>query len=121
MLRGPTKVEYLFLEQLQDAKPPVNPSKTPRPAINAHFWDWIWWIASKTAAGRHDLVLEHLPRLFRHLLQPMGVATVARHFAAAIRAFVTRRDAPEREYGISIPRALENEIQRGVARIAHPS
>jgi hypothetical protein len=60
MLRGPTKVEYLFLEYPQDPKPPVNPSKDTLGAINTHFWDWIWWLATKEAAGRRDLVYEHL-------------------------------------------------------------
>ena len=120
LLSGPTKVEYLFLEQSQDAKPPVNPSKTTLAQINTHFWDWIWWIATKAAAGRDDPVSEHMPQLYRHLLQPVGVATVPGDVDAAIRVFVARRDALEREYGISIPRALENEIQRGINRIAHP-
>ena len=60
------------------------------------------------------------PSFYRHLLQPVGVATVPLGVDAAIRVFVARRDALEREYGISIPRALENEIQRGINRIAHP-
>jgi hypothetical protein len=120
LLRGPTKVEYLFLEQSQDAKPPVKPCKTTLAEINTHFWDWIWWIATKAAAGRHDLVSVHLSQLYRHLLQPIGVATVPRDVDAAIRAFVARRDALEREYAISIPRALEDEIHRGLSRIAHP-
>jgi hypothetical protein len=119
MLRGPTKVEYLFLDQSQDATPPVSPSKANLVAIDTHFWDWIWWIATKAAAGRDDLVSEHLPQLHRHLLQPMGVDTVPGDVDAAIRAFVARRGALERQYNISVPRALENEIRRGIDRIAH--
>jgi hypothetical protein len=56
LLRGTTKVEYLFLEHSQDAMPPVNPSKETLVAINTHFWDWIWWLATKATVGRHDLV-----------------------------------------------------------------
>ena len=41
LLRGPTKVEYLFLEHSQDAMPPVTPSKDTLVAIDTHFWDWI--------------------------------------------------------------------------------
>jgi predicted nucleotidyltransferase len=119
MLRGPTKVEYLFLEQSQDPTPPVKPSKATLVAIDTHFWDWIWWIATKAAAGHDDLVSEHLPQLYQHLLQPMGVDTVPTDIDAAIRAFVARRDELERQYHISVPRALENEIRRGIDRIAH--
>jgi hypothetical protein len=46
-LRGPTKVEYLVLEHSQDAMAPVNPSRETLFAINTHFWDWIWWVATK--------------------------------------------------------------------------
>jgi hypothetical protein len=120
MLRGPTKVEYLFLEYPQDPKPPVNPSKDTLGAINTHFWDWIWWLATKEAAGRRDLVSEHLPQLFRHLLRPMGVDTTPEDIDAATRAFLARRNALELEYGVSVPRTLENEIRRGIARIWRP-
>jgi predicted nucleotidyltransferase len=120
MLRGPTKVEYLFLEYRQDPKPPVNPSKDTLGAINTHFWDWIWWLATKEAAGRRELVCEHLPQLFRHLLRPMGVDTPPEDIDAATRAFLARRYALEREYGVSVPRTLEHEIRRGIERIRRP-
>lgn len=119
MLRGPTKVEYLFLEQSQDAMAPVHPSSATLVAINTHFWDWIWWLATKAAAGRHDLVSEHLPRLYRHLLRPMGVVTAPSDIDAATQMFLARRDPLEREYGVFVPRALEAEIRRGIDRIEH--
>jgi hypothetical protein len=118
MLSGPTKVEYLFLGYRQDPKPPVNPSKDTLGEINTHFWDWIWWLASKQAAGRRDLVCEHLPQLFRHLLRPMGVDTPPEDIDAATRVFLARRNALEREYGVWVPRALENEICRGIKRLS---
>jgi len=120
MLSGPTKVEYLFLEYRQDPRPPVNPSKDTLDAINTHFWDWIWWLATKQAAGRDDLVSEHLAELYRHLLGPIGVHTTPADIDAAIRGFLARRDALEREHGMPIPRALENEVRRGIERIRQP-
>jgi hypothetical protein len=117
MLRGPTKLEYLFLDQRQDAMPPVTPSATTLVAIDTHFWDWTWWLATKAAAGREDLVSQHLPQLHRHLLRPMGVTTAPASISTAIDAFVARRNALERAYGVSVPRALEDEVRRGVDRI----
>jgi len=111
MLRGPTKLEYLFLEESQEAMPPLVPRPDTLAAINNHFWDWIWWLISKDAAGRGDLVAEHMPQLHAHLLRPLGVAAVPDGIDAAIAAFVARRDALEREYGITVPRALEDEIR----------
>jgi hypothetical protein len=121
MLRGPTKVEYLFLDYPQEPMPPVNPSRDTLGAINTHFWDWIWWLATKEAAGHEDLVAAHLPQLYRHLLHPMGVGEATPgDIDSAIRVFLVRRSALEREYGMAVPRALENEIRRGIERIRQP-
>jgi hypothetical protein len=117
LMRGPTKVEYLFLDEAQDPKPAVRPSPDTLAAINTHFWDWTWWLVTKASAGRDDLVAEHLPQLHAHLLDPMGIATAPGSIDAAIDAYVDRRDALEREYGISLPRELENEVLEGKRRV----
>jgi hypothetical protein len=119
LLRGPTKVEYLFLEHSQEPGPPVKPARDTLVAINTHFWDWIWWLATKASVARDDLVAEHLPQLDAHLLRPMGVTILPKSIDAAIDLFVARRDALEREYGVSVPRALEDEVCRGIRRIDH--
>jgi hypothetical protein len=117
MLRGPTKLEYLFLDETQEAAPTPTPGPDTLAAINTHFWDWTWWLITKEAAGRDDLVAEHMPQLHAHLLRPLGIADVPAGIDAAIAAFVARRDALEREYGISVPRPLEDEIQAGYRRV----
>ena len=117
MLRGPTKVEYLFLEQSQDAAPPVIPDPSTLVAIDSHFWDWIWWIATKASVGRDDLVAEHLPQLYNHLLRPIGVAAEPTTVESAIRAYLTRRGQLEESYGLTLPRALESEVRRGIDRL----
>jgi hypothetical protein len=117
LLRGPTKVEYLFLGHSQEPMPPVEPSSDTLVAINTHFWDWIWWLATKASVGRDDVVAEHLPQLDAHLLRPMGVATTPKSIDAAIDAFVARRDALEGACGVSVPRALEDEVRRGISRV----
>jgi hypothetical protein len=117
MLRGPTKLEYLFLDESQEAAPTPEPGPGTLAAIDNHFWDWIWWLISKDAAGRHDLVAEHMPQLHAHLLRPLGIAAVPDGIDDAIAAFVGRRDALEREYGITVPRALEDEVLAGNRRV----
>jgi predicted nucleotidyltransferase len=117
LLRGPVKVEYLFLDHEQRSAPPPVPGPGTLRAIDNHFWDWIWWIATKASIGRDDLVAEHLPQLHRHLLRPLGVAAVPRDLDSAVAAFVPRRDALEREYGVVVPRALEDEIRAGMRRL----
>jgi predicted nucleotidyltransferase len=117
LLRGPTKIEYLFLDQSQDPLPPREPSPQTLDAINTHFWDWIWWITTKASIGRSDLVAEHLTQLHAHLLQPMGIGAVPATIEDAVTAFVARRNALEQEFGVSVDRALEDEIRRGIDRV----
>jgi hypothetical protein len=119
-LRGPTKIEYLFLGRSQDPLPPLEPSRDTLPAINTHFWDWIWWLTTKASIGRSDLVAEHLPQLYTQLLQPMGISAVPATIESAIEAFVARRDALEHKFGISVDRALETEVRNGIARVLDP-
>jgi hypothetical protein len=118
LVRGPTKIEYLFLDHEQQPMPPLIPSETTLAAINTHFWDWIWWLATKASIGRDDLVSEHLPQLHEQLLRPLGVETVPASIDAAIDAFLARRNALERRYAVSVPRALEDEVRRGIRRIS---
>ena len=117
LLRGPTKIEYLFLDRSQDPLPPLKPSRDTLPAINTHFWDWTWWLTTKASIGRTDLVAEHLPRLYSQLLEPMGISAVPATIESAIEAFVARRNALEQELGLSVDRALESEVRQGIARV----
>jgi hypothetical protein len=114
---GPTKIEYLFLEHSQDPMPPPEPGPATLEAINTHFWDWIWWIATKAAIGRNDLVAEHLAELFGYLLRPIGVPERPVDIEVAIDAFVSRRDELERDYGMTVSRALEEEVRAGIRRL----
>jgi hypothetical protein len=117
LLRGPTKIEYLFLDQSQDPVPALEPGPETLEAINTHFWDWIWWITTKASIGRSDLVTEHLTQLHAHLLRPMGIHDVPVSIDAAIEVFAARRDALEQEYGVSVDRGLEDEVRRGIDRV----
>jgi hypothetical protein len=47
LLRGPTKIEYLFLTRSQEPLPALTPGPDTLAAINIHFWDWIWWLTTK--------------------------------------------------------------------------
>ena len=117
LLAGPTKIEYLFLGRSQHARPALEPGTATLDAINTHFWDWIWWTATKASIGRHELVAEHLDQLFDHLLAPIGATDRPADIAAAIDAFVSRRDALERDYGVIVSRALEEEVRAGIRRL----
>jgi|SRR5215211_7548212 len=119
VLRGPTIVEYLFLDHSQGAKPPVTPSRESLSAIDTHFWHWLWWLATKASVGHDDLLKQHWPVMYRHLLAPMGADTMPDGIEAAMRAFCVRRRALERRYGITVPRALEREVRRGIRPLGY--
>jgi hypothetical protein len=51
----------------------------------------------------------------------MGIAVPPDSIDAAIAAFIGRRDALEREYGVSVPRALEHEVLNGKRRVLEPN
>jgi hypothetical protein len=117
LLPGPTKVEYLFLDRSQPVMPTPEPGPATLDAINTHFWDWIWWIATKASIGRHELVAEHLAQLFDRLPDPIGVTERPADIAAAIDAFVGRRDQLERDHGVTVSTALEEEVRTGIRRL----
>lgn len=120
LLAGPTKVEYLFLDHSQQPMPALEPGPATLEAIDNHFWDWIWWIATKASIGRGDLVAEHLPQLFDRLLRPLGVTDPPDDIDAAITAFAGRREEHERRYGMRISRALEDEVRNGIRSLKAP-
>jgi hypothetical protein len=119
VLRGPTVVEYLFLGHSQRARTPVKPSEETLPAIDAHFWQWLWWLATKASAGHEGLVDQHWPRLYRHLLEPMGADAMPDSIEAAVRGFLVRRGELERRYAVEVSRALESEVRGGIRRLGY--
>jgi hypothetical protein len=117
LLRGPTKIEYLFLSRSQEPLPAPMPGPDTLAAINTHFWDWIWWLSTKASIGRTDLVSAHMPQLYDRLLRPLGVPDSPDSIPAAVEAFVTRRNELEREFSVTVDRALENEVRQGITRV----
>jgi hypothetical protein len=117
LVPGPTKIEYLFLDHSQVARPPVTPSADTLVAIDAHFWDWIWWLATKASAGRSDLVAEHTPQLHGYILRPIGAEAIPADLGAAIAEYLRRRAELERRFEMEVPRRLGDEVQAGIHRI----
>jgi hypothetical protein len=72
MVRGPVKVDLIFVDEPHTDEPPWKPSRDNLAGIDAHFWDWMLWLRGKEAAGKGDLVAAHLEKAFDHLLAPLG-------------------------------------------------
>jgi hypothetical protein len=62
-------------------------------------------------------VAEHLAQLFGYLLRPIGATERPADVEVAIDVFVSRRDELEREYAMTVSRALEEEVLAGIRRL----
>ncbi len=116
MLPGPVKVDLIFPGVSHRPAPPWEVDAESLAGIDAHFWDWILWLASKRSAGKDRLVREQLTTMSEHLLQPMGVAEVPRSIEEAVAAYDEARARLEERFGVSVPRRLDQEVRPMVLR-----
>ena len=110
MLRGPTKIDLIFGNQLHQPEPPWEPARDNLGAIDCHFWDWMLWLVGKEEAGNEDLVASELEKLFHHLLGPLGIRETPASISAAVAAYRDSRAQAETRFGCRVPRDLETEI-----------
>jgi hypothetical protein len=103
MLRGPLKVDFLFLDEPNPPAPPWEASPETLPAIDDHFWDWMLWLVSKRErAGQLRL-------MYDHLLEPLGAPGPPRTAEEALASYLALRAAPtpvEREVRPAVEAAL---------------
>ena len=110
MLRGPVKVDLIFPEEPHALEPPWKVSAETLDGIDAHFWDWMLWLSSKDAAGKHEVVAAELEKLFDHILAPLGVDHPPSSITHAVAAYREGRARAERRLGVAVSRDLENAV-----------
>ena len=110
MLHGPTKVDVIFPDEPHRPEPPWQPTRENLSAIDVHFWDWVLWLGGKEGSGKRDLVAAELPKLFEHLLAPLGIRHVPGSIAEAVAAYRTGRAEAERRLGVEVSLELEHEV-----------
>ena len=109
LLHGPHKVDLIFDEPHVDEPPWRVTPETLQP-IDAHFWDWILWLASKREKGQDEVVRRELAKMSVHLLRPLGVDRVPGSIESALESYRSARDEREREFGVEVSRRLEHEV-----------
>jgi predicted nucleotidyltransferase len=109
MLRGPLKLDLLFLGRVNEPRPPWVVSAETLAGIDDHFWDWVLWLASKEERYPH-LAREQRALMHSHLLGPLGVAHVPTSVDDAVSSYVAAREAAEQQLGVSVGRALGGEV-----------
>lgn len=107
---GPVKIDFLFLDQPHEDEPPWEVSAATLAGIDAHFWDWTIWLATKDTAGKHDLVDRELRKMWEHILAPMGASDAPASVAVGIEAYTAARDRLEKEFGTHVNRELGEAI-----------
>lgn len=116
---GPTKIDFLF-DVPHEHEPPHTVSAETLSAIDAHFWDWTLWLASKVAKGRDDVVQSELEKMSGHLLRPLGVPEVPTSLLHASDVYLAARGEQERRFGVRAPRGLETQVVRRITDQASP-
>jgi predicted nucleotidyltransferase len=112
MLRGPVKVDLIFVHEPHTDEPPWRPRRDNLAGIDAHFWDWMLWLRGKEVAGKADLVATHLQKVFDHLLAPLGAERPPSSIREALVLYSDARTRAERRFGQRVSRDLEAEVAR---------
>jgi hypothetical protein len=115
ILRGPVKVDLLFLGEPWESPGTWNPTAETLEALDRHFWDWILWLEQKRRGHRDEVLAKGLGQMHELLLEPMGVARGPVSVPDAVDAYVDARSELERRFGVSVPRELEREVRPVVA------
>ena len=116
MLQGPHKVDLIF-DLPHDPEPPWIVAPETIAAVDAHFWDWILWIAAKTlAGGKESLVRAELEKMSRHVLAPMGASAPALSVEAAVASYRAALAKQERRLGVHVSCELGDEVGGGLRR-----
>ncbi|MCW2886489.1 MAG: hypothetical protein JWL58_3351 [Streptosporangiaceae bacterium] len=110
VLDGPTKIDLIFADVSRSWYPPWRVGPDTLRGVDAHFWDWMLWLAGKRRRGKRDLVRVELHKMHEHLLAPMGVAVVPLTLGEAVERYRKARLHLERRYGEHIPRRLEEAV-----------
>jgi hypothetical protein len=101
MMRGPFGVDLIF-DEGHDLEPPWIATDETLPAIDTHFWNWIWWLSTKDRRGMADRVAEELDRMQWFLLGPFGNTRVPRGIADAVACYIAARGVQNRALALDV-------------------
>jgi hypothetical protein len=110
VVRGPAKIDLIFFHETVPQRPPWRVGPDTLAPLDAHFWDWILWLAAKRAGGRVELVRGELKKMQGFLLGPLGVDAAPETIAEAVGAYLSASGEAERRLGMEVPRALRDEV-----------
>jgi predicted nucleotidyltransferase len=118
LMDGPIKIDVIVAD-VSNPRPMSRWTVTPEslPDLDAHFWDWTLWLASKKLRGQDALVDSELAKMWDALLQPLGARNPPHAIDSAVSVYVHARDARASELATFVDRRLEHQVR--AALVAH--
>lgn len=115
VMDGPVKVDLFPVGAIRQVQPPWVPSPNTLPAIDAHFWDWILWLGSKTLRGERQLVADELAKMHWFLLGPLGAA-VPTSLSEAVASYRGAVVAASKALGVVVGPELGRQVSQALHR-----
>jgi hypothetical protein len=110
MLRGPVKLDLIFFDEPLEPRPPWQVDANSLGAVDAHFWDWILWLAAKRLGGQDELVSSQLRKMHGYLLGPLGVERAPESIEEAVVAYLAALAEAQHRLGVVVPPELREEV-----------
>lgn len=116
VMSGPVKVDLFPVGARRQIQPPWVPSAGTLGAIDAHFWDWILWLGSKSLRGERELVGDELAKMHWFLLGPLGVVSSPTDLQDAIASYRQAQAEASEFLGVVVDPALGQQVSEALRR-----
>ncbi len=118
LVDGPIKVDVI-VPDAPNPHPITRWTATAQslPRLDEHFWDWTLWLAAKKLRGSTPLVETQLDRMWRALLEPIGVTAPPTTIGEAVEVYTEASRRRARELGIRVDPGLADQVR--TALVAH--
>jgi len=118
VIDGPTKVDVFPLGARRQIQPPWRLNADSLPQIDAHFWDWTLWLGGKALRGEWSLVSDELDKMYRFLLEPVGVAVPPTSLDEAVLSYLRARQGAEDSLRVAVQPELGPQVSGALRRHA---
>lgn len=116
ILKGPVKIDIIF-DLPHELESPWKVNKDSLVDIDRHFWDWIYWIASKKIRGKEDLVKNQLEKMHDFLLVPLGCLKCPDAVEDAEKKYTMLMQRQLDTFSMDLDYSLKNEVINGLKRM----
>lgn len=119
ILHGPIKIDLLFPNLPWVKLPPWEVTRETLGAVDAHFWDWILWLASKSEKHQDETVAVQLELMDRHLLRPLGAIKTPESLDCAVRMYRQLRSGAERRFDVRVAREAQDAVTPALQAVGY--